>query len=139
MLLKLESTMSTTNPLTHYVIEAQKILLAAAARGGDRHEAVERLANVLCSPAANRALAHADDKLVQLQASLDATKESCDMVVVAGNEVCEDLVREKALTQQLVAALKLQADDHQRFLPHHAELCETCKATSAALAAAGAA
>lgn len=38
--------------------------------------------------------------------------------------------------EQLLAALKLQRGDHQRFSPHHAHLCQTCIATDAAFAAA---
>lgn len=131
--------MSTTNPLTHYLIEAQKIVLAATARGSDKAEAVQLLADLLCTPAANHDLAHADDECAVLQVELTAMRGKWQIALEAGNEAVKTLEAAKALQAQLVKALKLQAEDHQRFLPHHAHLCPTCQATEAALTAAGAA
>jgi len=127
---------TTTNPLTSYLMDAQKIVLAATARGGDQAEAMRRLADLLCTPAANHALAHADDECSVLQVELTAMRGKWQIALEAGNEAVKALEAAKALQAQLIAALKLQAEDHQRFLPHHAHLCPTCLATDAVLTAA---
>jgi hypothetical protein len=131
--------MSTTNPLTHYLIEAQKLVLAATARDVDKGTALQQLADLLCTPAANHDLAHADDECAAPQVEVAAMLGKWQIALEAGSEAVKALEAANALQAQLVAVLKLQAEDHQRFLPHHAHLCATCIATDAALAAAGAA
>lgn len=128
-----------TNLLSPYMLQAQRIVLAATARGLAHTEAIQQLADLLCTPAANHDLVHADDELAVLRVELASVRDNWTVSLQAGNEAVKALEAARALKSQLLDALKLQADDHQRFHPHHAHLCPTCTATAAALSAAGAA
>lgn len=51
--------MSTTNPLTTFVVEAQKIVIAANNPFADKSAALKSLGDLLCTPMANAALMNA--------------------------------------------------------------------------------
>lgn len=111
--------MSNTNPLTHYLIEAQKIALAATARGSDKAEAVQLLADLLCTPGANHDLAHADDECAVLQVELTAMRSKWQIALEAGNEAVKELEAAKVLQSQLVGTLRAVHDEVRLFHPHH--------------------
>lgn len=48
--------MSAANPLTPFMIEAQKIVIAASAPMADKSAAIKSLGDLLCTPMANSAL-----------------------------------------------------------------------------------
>ena len=134
---------TTTNPLTSYLMDAQKIVLAATARGGDQAEAMRRLADLLCTPAANHALAHADDECSVLQVELTAMRGKWQIALEAGNEAVKELEATKVLQSQLVGTLRAVHDEVRLFHPHHSADSwlpeQFVQRLAAALTAAGAA
>lgn len=111
--------MSTTNPLTPYMIDTQKIVLAAIARRRDNAEAVQQLADLLCTPAANHDLAHADDECAVLEVELTAMRSKWQIALEAGNEAVKELEATKVLQSQLVGTLRAVHDEVRLFHPHH--------------------